>query len=145
MRAADERPGARKQCFLPDQEPSGRLTFAFDSIRPPGSSSNPSSNWRQTASDNRTLPASSVDSMREATFTASPQTSQKNLRVPTTPATTGLHANAIFLSKIYFAMSLQILSHVPMAFTVSLSLKKVRNQAIFPNKNWSTNCHAQTS
>ena len=30
MRAADERPGPRKQCFLPDQEPSGRLTSAFD-------------------------------------------------------------------------------------------------------------------
>ena len=55
MRAADERPGPRKQCFLPDQEPSGRLTFAFDSIRPRGSSSNSSSNWRQTASDNRTF------------------------------------------------------------------------------------------
>jgi hypothetical protein len=64
MRAADERPGPRKQCFLPDQEPSGRLTFAFDSIRPRGSSSNSSSNWRQTASDNRTLPASSVGRQR---------------------------------------------------------------------------------
>ena len=26
--------GPRKQCFLPDQEPSGHLTFAFDSIGP---------------------------------------------------------------------------------------------------------------
>jgi hypothetical protein len=134
MRAADERPGPRKQCFLPDQEPSGRLTFAFDSIRPRGSSSNSSSNWRQTASDNRTLPASSVDSMREATFTASPQTSQNNLRNAHDARDDRPARNAIFLSEIYFAVSLQILSHVPIVSKVSwtLSFKKVRmrNQAI---------------
>jgi hypothetical protein len=126
MRAADERPGPRKQCFLPDQEPSGRLTFAFDSIL--------FFQWRQTASDNRTLPASSVDSMREATFTASPQTSQKNLRNAHDARDDRPARNAIFLSEIYFAVSLQILSHVPIVSKVSwtLSFKKVRmrNQAI---------------
>ena len=130
--ARHERPGPRKQCFLPDQEPSGRLTFAFDSIRPRSSSSSSSSNWRQTASDNRTLPASLVDSIARRRSRHRPRRRKRICAMPTTPATTGPHAMPIFLSKIYFAVNRQILSHVPMAFTVfwTLSLKKVRNQAI---------------
>jgi hypothetical protein len=55
--------------------------------------------------------------MREATFTASPQTSQKNLPNAHDTRDDWPARNAIFLSKIYFAVSLQILSHVPMAST----------------------------
>jgi len=146
MRAADERPGPRKQCFLPDQEPSGRLTFAFDSIRHavPARTLLPTGDRLLLTTGPCPLHQSIPCARRRSRHR--PRRRKRICAMPTTPATTGPHAMPIFLSKIYFAVSLQIRSHVPMVSKVSwtLSLKKVRNQAIlFPNRNWSKNRHAR--